>query len=242
MSLPTDDPLLTKRCNDLLGVELGRLENGEPIFQWAWSEDLFWPVFATGRKIQVVRKAEIQIVGGGMELVDLPEVVPEYRKERQVRRMDTWYMTKWLSPEHLIFGWFGSHRNEPENGLVPGEDALRRTWEERFPGADFPSRGWRIATDVFLPRDEFLPERVGDPRVPNLADTHYFIHLVKGQAERKFSDVELGQEAEQDRERARVDAEVGDEIRDLLPAFANASPGKRGGFLCLPWTKFDRGR
>lgn len=236
MSHPTGDPALIRELNEYLGRELGRRANGRPIFSWMWSEEMFWPAFATGRKTVVKKPLEIPLIGGGKESVEIEEIVPEYRRDRQVRRFDTWYVTKWLSPEHLIFGWFGGHGHElaSREGVIPDREGLVRLWESRFPGAEFPSEGWIVPTDAYLPRS---PQ---DPKEPNWADTRHFITQVKHQSSQNFDAALQSWMDQDDAKNERQEKEIGEEARECFTAFLNPTPGKRGGFISFPWSRQDR--
>lgn len=220
MSAPTGDPKLTAQLNELLGQELGRTPTGDSIYQWEWSENLFWPSFATGRTTIASKVMNVPILGGGTEEVRIEEVVPEYTRERQVRLRDTWYLTKWLPAVALIWGWVGGHGHEAHD-REPEDEVLRELWESRFPGADFPARGWRIPTDAWLPRS---PD---DPRVPTLADTRFFISQVKRQAEQKFDQALAGWMEADDAANAAQRRVIEDEVRDAFPAFLNPTPGRK---------------
>lgn len=237
----TGDFALIRQLNEYLGRELGRRPNGSPIFRWEWSENLFWPAFATGRTTQVQKVVDLPLIGGGAERVNVTEVVPEYRRERQVRQSDTWYVTKWLSAEHLIFGWFGGHQAQLTDGDFekfesrrPDETILREMWQSRFPGADFPANGWRVPTNASLPRSP------GEPREPNWADTRHFVVQVKHQASQNFDQAMREWEAADDAKNAAQEALIGEECRDMFTAFLNPNPGKRGGFVSFPWSRQDR--
>lgn len=70
MSTPTGDPRAVAQLNELLGRELGRNEYGKPYFTWRWSEDLFWPAFATGRSIIHETKVLTPIIGAPKDTHD----------------------------------------------------------------------------------------------------------------------------------------------------------------------------
>lgn len=163
------------RLNEILGAELGRRPDGKPIFAWGWSESLFWPAFATGRK--VLKKIEVPLLApvkvtcpeckgtglgsdeddgrcwmcdGRKEITQTTDTfeVPEaeYRCDRQMRQKNVWVMTKWLTPAELIHG---TNRRHGDSFIEePGEDRLRAMWESRYPGAEFPVNGWRIPVSV----------------------------------------------------------------------------------------------
>ncbi len=38
---------------------------------------------------------------------------------------------------------------------------------------------------------------------------------------------------------SNTNKEIADEIRDDIPAFLNGEPGKRGGSVSVPFTRFD---
>lgn len=241
MSTPTGDPALIRELNDYLGRELGRRPNGKPIYAWKWSNDLFWPAFATGRNTTIKRIIEVPVFNkAGAEVVSketvtLEEIVPEYTRDRQVRQIDTWYVTKWLTATELIFGWFGRHGEHfPEK--EPDDVRLRELWESRFPGADFPGQGWRVPTDAWLPRSP------GDSKVPNWNDTRFFVAQVKHQASQNFVQAMTDWDDEYIRRDEATDALIGEQARESFSAFLNPKPGARGGFVSFPWSKQDRSR
>ena len=231
--MKTNEAVETSRLNHLLGRELGRRTDGKAIFKWKWSEDLFWPAFQTGRKILCAKHVEVPIIGGGTETVIQEDAVPEYRRDRQCLQRNTWYMTKWLNPEELIWGWVGKH-GKPEPYNRPSDSKLFEMWNERFAGAEFPFHGWRIPTDAWLPRAE------GGCRVPNEPDTLDFIAIVKEQTRLNFEERLQDMYASEDRIESAKDKRIQDGIRDCFPAFLNPAIGKRGGFVSFPWTNRDR--
>lgn len=232
MGAPTGDPRLVRELNDFLGRELGRSADQRPIFAWKWSDDLFWPAFRDGWEQQEV-PIEIPLIGTCVTTVAIENrAVPHYRRDRQVRRFDTWYMTKLLTPEQLIWGLIGKHGHPQEP--IP-QETLLKMWEERFPGADFPARGWRVQTDAYLPRAE------GDDRNPNWRDTQYFVMCIKEQTrlnhDERLADMLLAE----DEQEAAVTKVVEDGVRDCFPALLNPNPGKRGGWHSFPlWSKLAR--
>lgn len=70
MSAPTGDSKVVTELNELLGRELGRNEYGKPYFSWRWSEDLFWPAFATGRTLTHETKVLTPIIGAPADAHD----------------------------------------------------------------------------------------------------------------------------------------------------------------------------
>lgn len=216
--------------NNLLGQELGRRADGHPIFAWKNSDELFWPAFQTGRN--VTKSIDIPLIGGGVEKAEA--VIPEYRRDRQLRALNTWVVTKWLDPEALIWGWIGRHGGEAAPTYHPPRERLIAMWNDRFPGADFPSNGWRIPTDATLPRSP------GGNSYPNESDTRHFIACVKEQTRIGFDARLKDMFASEDAKNAAQEKEIGDMVRDAFPAFLNPVPGKRSNFVSLPFTKKDR--
>lgn len=78
MSTRTGDPRTIQQLNDHLGRELGRNEYGKPYFTWRWSEDLFWPAFATGRTIIHETKVLTPIIGAPAVTHDFQEQFAGY--------------------------------------------------------------------------------------------------------------------------------------------------------------------
>ncbi len=117
--------MTVNKLNKLLASQLGTNPYGEGVFQWAFSEDLYWPEFPTGRMID--KPVTVPLIGGG-EAVSAYIPVPEYRKEKMAPNLDRqWVMTVWMRGEDL-----------PQ-------------WQTMFPGAPYPARGHRIHTNASLP-------------------------------------------------------------------------------------------
>jgi|SRR6185436_9245819 len=225
-------PQAVSVLDNLLGRELGR-RDGHSIFAWKHSDKLFWPAFRTGQSTKKMRTFDVPIIGGGVESCTEELVVPDYVANRQVRN-SAWYVTKLLTAEELIWGWIGKHGDPLPDGRGPTDARLLEMWNARFPGADFPSRGWRVPTDAFLPRSP------GGDREPNLNDTEAFIAFVKEQTRLSF-DARLGDMlASEDIREAAKRREIEDCVRDAFGAYLNPTPGKRGGFVSFPWTRRDR--
>lgn len=80
----------TADLNEYLGRELGRNPYSEPIFRWDWSEDLYWPSYATGKSIEVTSPEGFVYFQ------------PEYAKDRMSHKLHhQWVITKWYPPEDL---------------------------------------------------------------------------------------------------------------------------------------------
>jgi len=189
------------KFNELLGRELGRNPQSEPIFQWAWSEDLFWPQFRTGR--MVTKRVPAKLLDSG-ETEWIEMVVPEYARVKLSDKLkNQWVVTKWFPPEELPM------------------------WQHNFPMADYPANGYRIHTNASL--DPF--------QVPTLADTEHFIHCIREQRSMSLENRIIDMQREADYIEKEKDRVIRDEVRDLMPAFANYQPGKRGGYVSLPATK-----
>lgn len=254
MSTPTGDQKLTNELNDILGRELGRNQYGSPYFAWKWSEDLYWPSFATGRTIATDVPTDIPLIGGGSESVINIVNRAEYKKDRQTRKRDTWFMTKWLTPWELVTGpGRGAtnlrHGEQQDSAKEPPIEEVLAAWNNHFPGADLPAKGWRIPTDAYLPagpQDENWAYSSMCP-TPNYSDTQRFIAEIKFQTSRPFDEVLQDMLDREDAANLKGEARIGEECADAFTAFLNPAPGKRGragggGFLSLPFTKFDRGR
>ncbi len=105
-------------------------------------------------------------------------------------------------------------------------------WQKTFPGAAYPARGYRIPTDWYNAAGV----------LPRYSDTQKLIWCLREQA--KLTKFQLGRELQEEmdeRDQAR-DAAVDTEVEDYVPAFVNATPGKRGGYVSVPGTKQDRMR
>ena len=239
---------------NVLGQELGRNQYGDPYFSWRWSEDLFWPAFATGKLYSTEVPLKMPIIGGGEETVINIVNKPEYKRDRQTRRRDTWFICKWLTPWELITGPGRGAKNlkhgeQSGDRKEPPMAEVQAAWNHHFPGADLPIKGWRIPTDAYLPAGphdenwELSPQRP----TPNYTDTQRFITAVKFQTSRPFDEVLQDMLDQQDAADLRGNIRIGDEARDMFTAFLNPKPGARGrgsggGFVSFPWTKFDRSR
>jgi hypothetical protein len=104
------------------------------------------------------------------------------------------------------------------------------SWEECFPGAPRPTIGVRIPTNQHL-----------NPGLePTEDETRQLIWAIRKQGAKTRGEIENEMKAElQVRE---IDAAVKqeDEIEDLIPAFLNHEPGKRGNRVSMPITKQDK--
>ena len=198
---------------------------------------MFWPSHATGRKISVPKRVKVPILGGAgeEEEFEIMELVNEYRRDRQVRE-DKWLISKWLSPEELILGGSQGLGRGYASGAKPASEVVIGVWKERFPGADFPSSGWRVATSATLPRSP-------DSEItPNLPDTEWFIACVRAQTAPTAEEIVRGIHASMDAKDEKDAKLIGEEAAETWPAFLNIKPGARGGDISVPFTKFDHAR
>lgn len=162
--------------------------------------------------------------------------VPEYRRDRQMRQLNTWVITKWLDSEELIWGWIGRHGGEVRPTNHPPHEHLVDLWNQRFPGADFPHNGWRIPTNASL------PSAPNGNREPNWDDTRRFVALLKEQTRLGFDERLKDMLASEDRIEAAKTKEIEDCVRDSFPAFLSPKAGSKDNFVSFPWTKRDRAR
>lgn len=167
------------------------------------------------------------------------DVQPEYTRNRQVARADTWLIAKWQSPEELVIGGLIGHGMGWQGGHKPTQTALITAWNNLYPGVDFPSNGWRIPTNARLPRG---PQ---DPTVPNMVDTQHFINQVREQTSMSFNARLLDVQNHETISDLKSSVHIADEMVDGFNAFLNPSPGARGrasggGFVSFPWSKKDR--
>lgn len=123
----------------------------------------------------------------------------EYKKQRMSLKLkNQWVITRWLAPEAL------------------------QDWQQNFPGADYPSRGYRIHTDW-----------ANKPfHSPTLQDTEILIGLLREQmsgmsAKARYADMER----EMDREEEKRQRTLEDAIENEFTAGLNPYPGKRGAFV-----------
>jgi hypothetical protein len=202
------------KLNRILGERLGVNKLFEPLFAWVWSEDLLWPATATGRKI-AKKSLAVPIIGGETEIVPAEEAaelgIVELEDEYVARKQCDKYNNQWL-----IAAWF------PPETL--------QMWQNNFPGAPYPSRGFRIFTNAALaPWCE-----------PTMEDTEDFIAKMKEQRSMPLKQRLDHMEADAARKELSKRHVIEDEVRDLVPAFANYQPGKRGAYVSLPNTKIDK--
>jgi hypothetical protein len=235
------------RLNGILGAELGCRPDSHPVFAWKNSDKLFWPASSTGRTVTKREEIEIPIFGGGTEKVAVSKEVPEYRSDRQMAQRNVWVMTKWLSPEDLIFGSnrvYGG-RGDTDSEPRPTHETLVDLWNQRFPGSDFPASGWRIPCNAIDDSGQHkyvtLPSHPGGSAFPNHDDTMRFVACIREQTRLSFGErLQELYTGEDVIEKAKNDR-IQDEIRDLFPAFLNPTPGKRSNFVSMPWSRSDRG-
>lgn len=83
--------MTTEKLNALLGRELGWVRNtDEPVYKWEWSDDLFWPAFQTGGRVENTSP-------GGIVYFE-----KEYKREHQSFKLKKqWVITHWSPPEKL---------------------------------------------------------------------------------------------------------------------------------------------
>jgi len=116
-------------------------------------------------------------------------------KERMTNKRHQWLLARWFPPEDL-----------PE-------------WENLFPGAPYPARGYYIHTNAAIPE--------GDE--PNIQDTERLIGGLRHQMSRRAADVcqsFIDAEVKDEVSREKV---IRDAVRDSFTAFLNPKPGARGG-------------
>lgn len=179
--------------NTILARELGCTPYSEGIFQWNFSEDLFWPAMFTGRTIE-------KTTPGGIIYMER-----EYKPTRMTNKRNVWMVTRWFPPEALS------------------------NWLTNFPGADYPSRGYRVHTD-YICKPGVLPA---------YDDTQTLIYLLRQQMDQTFTEAtDMFDEADK-KERAATSSQIADEVRDDFTAFLNVEPGKRGGSVSLPSLQRD---
>lgn len=118
MSAPTGDSKLIAELNELLGRELGRNQYGDPYFTWRWSEDLYWPAFATGRKLIKETKVLTPIIGAPKDTHDYDEAYDA--------AADTW--------DSDFGGQSGKcvHCSEPESDLAHNVYSIMQTSEPEY--------------------------------------------------------------------------------------------------------------
>ena len=79
-----------------------------------------------------------------------------------------------------------------------------------------------------------------DPgKIPLFNDTQKFVWAIRQQMSMTFKQTVTDIEAEQDLRNSQADQEIRDEIGEAMPAFANPTPGKRGGSVSLPSTRHN---
>ncbi len=197
--------MTVKQLNKRLGEALGWSPyDNEPIFAWVFSEELLWPATPTGRMIQ--RRVEVPLILTP-DTESVPLYAPEYVAKKQCAKLDhQWLIAKWCAPDALPM------------------------WQQNFPGAHYPARGYRIHTNADL----------APHCVPTLEDTEAFIAIINEQRSMSFNERLLDMETDLDKKDKSVKNEIYDEVRDLVPAFANYQPGKKGGYVSLPYTEREK--
>lgn len=76
------------QLNKLLARELGYVRlTDEGVYKWEWSDDLYWPAYRTGRKIEKTSP-------GGIFYFEA-----EYKRDRMTNKRAVWIVTKWMPPE-----------------------------------------------------------------------------------------------------------------------------------------------
>jgi len=209
------------KLNHLIGDRLGWIPVGmgprQGMWQWDWSEDIYWPAFRTGR--MVTRRVPATLIGTTSEDIDNPDimqpasspgtvfvdmVVPEYARLRMSNKLkDQWVITKWFPPEELP------------------------RWQHNFPQAPYPAQGYRIHTNASL-----LPHVR-----PTLQDTEFLIECIHEQRSMSLEDRLADMERDRDEQQASVTKRILTEIDDMIPAFGNYAPGKRGHNVSMPSTQ-----
>ena len=214
--------------NDLLGDRMGWTPNSsdstsntsggrQPIFRWDWSEDLFWPAFKTGHMVN--RRVPAMLLGesGNVETDAFFAPAPEDPGVTYVNMLVPEYARVKLS-NRLKNQWVATKWFPPEE--LP-------QWERNFPQAPYPKDGYRIHTNACLPPFQ----------EPTLLDTEDLIKCLREQRSMTFADRLIDMERDRDQREKSKHGAVLDEIDDLIPAYGNYAPGKRGHFISFPSTQ-----
>lgn len=158
------------QLNHILARELHRTpHDGTGIYQWEWSEDLFWPSYATGGRVEKVSE-------GGIVYFE-----KEYRRDRMSAKLrDQWVITKWCAPETLEH-WEVNFPGAPypgqgyrintdwynKPGVYPGlEDTNRFIWAIRKQGDKSP-QVLRSEMEAEMERGEASRQRTVEDAVEN---------------------------------------------------------------------------
>lgn len=197
------------RLNNILAQELGRTPSGEPIFKFEWTEDLFWPLYRTGRMIQEKVTHEVPIIGGGTDMLEEIKVVPEYTRSRMTHTYtDQWIITSWI----------------PEEGLTQ--------WAQNFAGCDFPSQGYRVCTNYVVPQGD--RPSIDDVRHFCAGVRFNRSHSQVGLTQKLNDEYDkLHPMPVTNPEEYNRNSEVGAAIAENFNAFMNPEPGKRGGSVSI---------
>lgn len=217
------------KLNAVLGRELGYAPDNEPIYRFEWTEDLFWPLYKTGRMIAETTTHEVPILGTEeTEVVGEKKIVPEYCRSRMTHKYrDQWVVTAWLPPEGLA-QWVC----DAGNVTTPRDWEALAQWANNYQGVEYPSRGYRVCTNYRVPRG----------LTPNMDDVQRFCAGVR--FNRSMNDLGVAQMfAAQDAkahpappthpDEINLNSETGAEIVETFPAFMNPTPGKRGGSVSV---------
>lgn len=216
-------PKIVNTLNALLASELGRNPYGEPVFRWAWSEDLLWPETPTGK--MTTKPVEIPIIGGGTETHQM--LVPEYKRRRMSFKLQNqWVVTRWLSPEMLCGASVDYKIGSPPSGF--SHEELTRRWRAIFPGSDLPVKGLYINTD--WANKPNLP--------PTLQDTQILIAQLREQLSGMSASARLADMlADDDEDRVRKRKITENICEDSFTAMMNPFPGSRSSFVSFPSTE-----
>jgi hypothetical protein len=199
-------PSELNRLNDLLGRELGRNPFGEPLYSWAWADDLRHHM----RQIDPVTQNLIfdyRCQCGLNKIVHEPTCnltapVPRWIERRMCPQLHQQYVA-------VLWQSCGS------------EDQWLREFGGRL---RYEPRGYRLPTNACL----------GPGEEPDKHVTWDLIHKVRRDRKKSIKDwIDEYDEAmalKERRDESRLDAM----ISDAITAFGNAKPGARSGGISLP--------
>lgn len=188
------------KLNDRLRLTLGSTPFGEPIYKWAWTEDLYWPSMPTGQYEEIKTDSGLFL----MKSVST-------RKRMTDRYVEQWIIVRWCPIDGFT---------ESECTKLGISNHQLPVWSRDFPGAPIPSRGgyYYHLANTEIPR--------GD--MPTDSDTDRFIGFIKIQLAQDGNEHLYEWSKAKERQTRSSRAEFAAEIADSFTAYLK-EPGKVDG-------------